>query len=381
MAAETHTCRQEPTDVLRIGDALSRPVYGRPDGASARVLLLAAGQRIESELQLRRLREAGFAVQLPSEERSPNDPALPPADPSPPAASAMFTQRLEAGQRLRQTVIEAAGDITRRVASGAAPDIPNLLSASSVLAAEVAADPYAVATVAHLQQCDDYTVEHSADVAILTVAIAHLLGRGATDLRLLALAGLLHDVGKQRVPKEILDKPGPLTPEELKEVRRHPQHGFDILTHCEDCAPEARLVALQHHECPDGSGYPAGCARSVLHPYSLIAAVADTFDAMTADRVYHKGIPARPALLQLHAARETHFDAAAVAALIKLVGVYPVGTRVVLNTGERAVVIAPNPEDTTRPVVQVDQDHLGRALARSFTLFLQGASCCIVAAQ
>jgi HD-GYP domain-containing protein (c-di-GMP phosphodiesterase class II) len=392
--AMTSTESRQPTApsmVHRLGDVLSEAVYGQPHGARVPTLLLAAGQRIETERQLRLLREAGYRVLLPSEsarstEHSPHvAQATAISDVSEAITDVGFTQfqpqfahRLEAATQVRQAATRAASDLMGRIWTGVPPDMKAMQEASSTLVSEVTADPQAVAALVFLLQCDDYTVEHSADVAILMVAIGRVLDVPLPELRILALGGLMHDAGKQRVPPGILDKPGKLSPAEFEEIRKHPQHGFDLLGECANCPQVVRTVALQHHERLDGSGYPAGLTQTELHPYSCIAAVADTFDAMTADRSYRKGQSPRQAVLELYGAAGKRLDTSAVQALIKLVGVYPVGTRVVLNAGQRGLVIAPNPNDSTRPAVLIDQDRNGRPVAAPFVLDLSAGAGCIV---
>src|SRR5438046_3201168 len=148
--------------VYRIGDVVTSAVYGRPEGASVPMLLLAAGQRIESEYQLRRLREAGFAVSSTparDEERSERDGrSLTPS--SSRSSETTFTQRLEAAQQLRRALTVATRELLAKVDAGMTPDIRGLLSTSSLLTAEVASDPYAIVALTHLRQCDEYTVEH-----------------------------------------------------------------------------------------------------------------------------------------------------------------------------------------------------------------------------
>jgi len=346
--------------VLRIGDRLDAPVYWRPAGSRGPVLLMAAGQRIDSEQQLRRLREAGYSVELPSEPEASAATVLVPEPVRPVEIGGLsFRRRLNEAQELRQSVFRAAATLIDRLSAGITPDMDALKRAGLQLARAVSADPHAMATLTHLQQCDDYTVGHSVDVSILMTALAHVLGCPDSDLPTVALAGLMHDVGKQRVPDEILGKPGPLTREELAVVRRHPELGERILA-ATTGAPEAVLaVVLQHHERVDGSGYPFGCGRREMHPFSLIAAVADTFDALTADRVYRRGLSPRQALIELYEEQQ-RFDDRVMAALIRLVGVYPVGTRVRLTTGETGVVIAPNPLDTTHPTVRLHRDPHGQ---------------------
>lgn len=373
--------------VLRIGDVLKEALYRRPSGAAGRVLLLAAGHRIESELQLRQLRDEGYPVALPGEVSLSGATAAGSARTSSSGGQAglsraagmklgelpsEFAERLEVAARVRHVVTDATRDLIGRVRTGTALEIDVLRQAGAVLLSEIAGDESALTTLSYLHQCDDYTVEHSVDVAILMVAIARTLAVPASELPVLALAGLMHDAGKQLVPEEILSRPGALTREEYAEIQKHPQYGFELLASCDGCPEAVRLVALQHHERLDGSGYPGQLTGNQLHPYSRIAAVADTFDAMTSDRVYHRGCPPRAALLELYRERQRRLDQEAVEALIRVVGVYPVGTQVRLSTGERGVVVAPNPHDSTLPVVRIDRDQRGSAIPAPFTIALDG---------
>lgn len=369
--------------VLRIGDELRKPVYGKPLGSSTPVLLLAAGQRIETIAQLQRLREAGFEVSLPNEqlrEKPQREKADEAQEPVKKAAAIppSFAQRLETAQHLRTTLGSAVKALLSLVNCGLGPDLRELVSSSALLANEVATDPYAVAALTHLRNCDDYTVEHSADVGILMVAIGRTMGMDENTLRDLALAGLVHDIGKQRIPDEMLKKQGPLTEEEWKLMKQHPEMGIEVLRESMPQCPESVLyVVRQHHERLDGSGYPNGLFKKDLHLHSMIAAVSDVFDATTADRPYRKARAAREALMLIYGSRGTHFDSNVVTALIKLVGVYPVGTRVQLDSGEVGTVVAPNPEDSTRPVVEVEKDRYGRYVD-PFQLSLKGSSTKIV---
>jgi cyclic di-GMP phosphodiesterase len=370
------------TDLLQLGDVVGESFYGQLLGAGQPVLLLAAGQSIDSEHQLRRLREAGYSVRLACEmppvfgagSATPADAAaglsVPPARPFATPLDPAFARRVEAAARVHDVVTGAVRDLARRVYKREPMDMEAMLAASSTLVSEVSADPHAIATLTFLRRCDDYTIEHSADVAILMVAMARWLEMPEPERRTLALAGLMHDVGKQQIDPTILNKPTALTREEFLEIWKHPQYGYRLLSACPGCPEAVQLVALQHHERLDGTGYPGGLVSEELHPFSRIAAVADTFDAMTADRIYRKGLPSRQALLEIYAAAGVRMDSPSVSALIKLVGVYPVGTRVVLDTGERALVTAPNPDNTTLPVVLVEHDRYGQRLAPPVSLAL-----------
>jgi putative nucleotidyltransferase with HDIG domain len=363
--------------VFQIGDRLKSPVYGRLHEDAEPVLLLAAGKRIETEHQLHMLQEAGFTVILSAKRNRPQKltATTKNARPSPNAA---FDQRIEYCMKLRRTVNDATRVLNLQISGGDQPHFDAMFGMSETVVNEVAADPQAFAALTHLRGCDEYTVEHSADVSILMVAMAGVLNLPAEELETIALAGLLHDVGKQMIPEGILTKAGRLTDEEVKIIRRHPEYGMRILSKWEDCPDSVMDVALQHHERLDGSGYPMGTHGNGLHAYSKIASVADTFDAITANRCYRGASPARHALVQLYSARESKYDSAAVDALIKLVGAYPVGTRVQLSTGELGVVIAPNFDDPTHPIVEVDTHPSGRPLTTRYRVRLNGITCWVV---
>lgn len=366
----------QPT--LRLGDRLTAPVFGSLRPGSPPVLLLAAGHRIETLQQLQMLRDVGFAVLLPTEEAAARPAAASATGHTPQTRD--FEGRLDCAMQIRRAVKDAANHLYSSVLEGETPDFSRLVDASAQVASEVTIDPHAFATLTFLRMCDDYTVEHSADVAILMVAIARVMGIGEQDLHDVALAGLMHDVGKQLVPQDIIMKRGSLDANELAEVRRHPEHGVTVLVDALGCPDAVREVALQHHERLDGSGYPAG-SKAKMHRYSLIAATADTFDAMTAKRVYSPPKPARQAIKELYAKRGHQYDPDAVDALVKLIGAYPVGTRIRLSTGERGIVVAPNYEDSTRPIVEIDTHPDGRPLSINYRKALAGSSCSILAAE
>src|SRR4051794_36193349 len=302
------------SDLLRLGDILDEPLYGQPPGASEPVLLLAAGRRIESLLQLQRLRDAGFRVDLPMEQPASRRAAEAEADSKATGPSLIspahdtINRRVESATRVREGIHSAARDLIERVRAGAAPDVEALVGASYALVSEASSEATTLVALTHLHQCDDYTVGHCVDVAILMVAIGRLLDLPPAELSEVAFAGLTHDVGKQRVPRAILEKPGRPTCEEFAEIRRHPEYGQEILAACPGVPESVPLVALQHHERTDGSGYPHGLTAPQIHPYSLIAAVADSFDAMTTNRPYHKGCAPRQAVLELYGLADRRLD-------------------------------------------------------------------------
>ncbi|RMD54780.1 MAG: HD-GYP domain-containing protein [Nitrospirae bacterium] len=141
---------------------------------------------------------------------------------------------------------------------------------------------------------DYYTYTHSVNVGVLSVLLAKTfyLYSDAHDMYELGAGFFLHDIGKTRVDSSIINKQGKLTEEEMRVMRTHPQHGYDILKEANQLSKECRIIVMQHHEREDGSGYPLGLKGDEIHDYSRICSIADIYDALTSRRSYHK--PMRP---------------------------------------------------------------------------------------
>jgi HD-GYP domain-containing protein (c-di-GMP phosphodiesterase class II) len=139
-----------------------------------------------------------------------------------------------------------------------------------------------------LTEHDYYTYTHSVNVGVFSVAFARDLLRGISDQEFyeLGMGFFLHDIGKATIPIEILNKPGPLTEDEWKVIRMHPENGYRILNDMGFIRRDSAVIVLQHHERASGAGYPRGLKGDAIHPYAQICAIADTFDAMTTKRCY-----------------------------------------------------------------------------------------------
>lgn len=172
---------------------------------------------------------------------------------------------------------------------------------------------FATALVATLDARDRYTAGHSAAVAVYGSDIAARMGLPAEEQRLIHLCGLVHDIGKIGLPAGLLEKPGPLTLEERREMQRHSEIGEQILRNVDDYSEIARIVR-HHHERVDGAGYPDGLSGDEIPLLARIIAVADAYDAMTSDRPYREALPSRVARLRLAQAVESQFDTSVVAA-------------------------------------------------------------------
>lgn len=201
-----------------------------------------------------------------------------------------------------------------------------------------------------LKHQDEYTVEHCLNVAILAAAFGKHLGLLEGEIRTLGLCGMLHDVGKARVPADILQKPGALTPDEFALMRRHAEYGRDILMGQQSRSLAAAVdVAYNHHERLDGSGYPRALNAGQIPYFAKVIAIVDTYDAITSNRVYDGCRSSMAALEILYRHRGTQFDPDLVQQFIQLIGIYPPGSLVELNTGELAIVTESNPGQRRKP--------------------------------
>jgi HD-GYP domain-containing protein (c-di-GMP phosphodiesterase class II) len=213
--------------------------------------------------------------------------------------------------------------------------------------------PDALMLVTRLKQQDVAIYGHSLQVAVYLVALGRHLGLPSEELARLAMLGLFLDLGKTKVPATLLSRPGPLTPDEFNLVKQHVLLGVELIRQIP--ALDSRILngVSQHHEREDGSGYPAGLRAEGISLYGRMAAIVDTFVAMTNPRPYEAPISAYEALRKLSDLGGRLFHAPLVEQFIQTVGVFPVGSRVELSTGEVAIVLRQSSVRRLKPKVLV----------------------------
>ena len=212
-------------------------------------------------------------------------------------------------------------------------------------------NPDAQVWLTQLKAKDEYTAIHSLNVCILSLAFGRHMGFSREMLNELGLGALLHDLGKIRVPMQVLNKPGKLTNEEFKLMRLHPVYGKEILTTTNGLSQNVVDVAYSHHERMNGTGYPHGLNADQISLYGRMVAIVDMYDAITSQRVYHHGIHSMDAMKQLYELRQTDLDQKMVEQFIQCLGIYPVGSIVELMCGAVGIVISINRERRLKPKI------------------------------
>ena len=221
-----------------------------------------------------------------------------------------------------------------------------------------------------LRTQDDYTFAHSVNVCVLSLMTGITLGYSRERLALLGVGALLHDLGKVKIPEPILNKPASLTPEEYTIMQKHTIYGFELIMQSRDLGEEHALIALQHHESYDGTGYPFGISGKNFHELAQVVAIADKFDALTANRIYRKAYPPHEAYEMCAATGNYLFKDHIVKAFLHNIAAYPIGTLVELSNNQIAVVVN-TPKGFSRfPRVRVlfDRHHRPLPLLKEISL-------------
>lgn len=225
-------------------------------------------------------------------------------------------------------------------------------------------NPNAMLWMSKVRESSTYTADHCLNVCILCIAFGRQLGFSKDELFSLGMCGLLHDVGKMRIPDAVINKPGKLTPKEWKQMQAHVVFGRNLLMTSPGIGHSVD-VAYSHHERIDGKGYPRGLDGSQFSQYTKIITLADSFDAMTADRCYSPAITPSAAVKEIYKHRGTQFDERLALQFIKTIGLYPPGTIVELANGCLGIVLERSQKYQHLPKVLLLKDKLGKAVRKT----------------
>ena len=248
-------------------------------------------------------------------------------------------------------------DVLRTVAAdirvGRIPQVAEVASAVDDMVASMIDNPDALMWVGRMRDEDINAYNHGVKVALYLIALGRQLGFPKQALAHLGLIGMLADVGKIRLPRALLDKPGMLAPSEYGLIKEHVRLGLDALREAGGLPTEVELGIAQHHERLDGSGYPKGLKGNDISIYGRMAAIADSFAALITPRAYANPSAPQDALMNLYEWAGTSFHEPLVEQFVQAVGVFPVGSLVELSSGEVAIVVAHNRVRRLEPRVLV----------------------------
>ena len=242
--------------------------------------------------------------------------------------------------------------VVQKISKGEAFDIEETRKVADTLIAQISRNEDAMVNLIYLKSYDDYTFAHSVNVAVLSTVIGKEMGMPKDELFDLALGGILHDIGKIMINEDILNKRGRLTREEFYEIMKHPEYSYRLLKN-KNISEKAKDIALEHHEWYNGTGYPKKLKGSRISLYARICAIADVYDALTAEKAYRAGLNPHKALTLLINSAGKQFDPEVLRNFVQRMTLYPVNSIVQMNDGRYAVVIENFRSNMVRPLVRI----------------------------
>jgi HD-GYP domain-containing protein (c-di-GMP phosphodiesterase class II) len=244
--------------------------------------------------------------------------------------------------------IDAVKDLVQTVNLDKAANLRKMNSLVQTMVDNILDNRDAILGLTSIKMYDEYTFAHSVNTSIIAVSLATFLSFDKPQIAALGMAALMHDIGKVKVPHEVINKPGKLTDEEWEQVKRHPVEGALMLSDIPGVSKLAMVAAFEHHQ---NGGYPKVDGVLELHPFSQIVSLADAYEALTAARVYYNSQMAPDnAVRILLAKRGTVFNSVLVKAFVNMIGIFPIGTLLKLDTGEIGLVLHQT-RDLLRPRV------------------------------
>ena len=264
-----------------------------------------------------------------------------------------WTDEYPKAQAAVKHLSEGIDEIFADVSRGKGLDVVRIKKSVEPMIDSITRNPDACIWLARMKQEDQYTYQHSLGASIWAVALGRQLGLPKSDLRSLAIGGLLFDVGKLAIDPDLLSADRALSEDEFELVRSHVGKGIEMIRETGLMNTDVLDMVMHHHERHDGSGYPQGLRGDEIPVFARIAAIVDCYDAITSHRSYARAIPPSTAIKMLYEWKDIDFQAELVEEFIQAVGIYPAGTLVELSSGEVAVVVAEYRTRRLRPQVMV----------------------------
>lgn len=280
---------------------------------------------------------------------------------APPAGQALICanshqDELPIARAVRLEACEVATSLMQDVRLGRQVDAERVEPVVGRITDSILRNSGTLVSLCRLKEVDSYTFQHSVSVATLMVAFGRSIGMKRDELVEAGIGGMLHDVGKMKVPVHILNKPGKHSEQESAVMRAHVEYGVDLLLGSPGITEKMLHIVGEHHERFNGLGYPRGLSEAAISPLGRMASIVDVYDAMTSTRVYKTGMDPMAAIQKMYGWSAQHFDPEMVQQFIKAIGIYPVGSLVRLASGRLAVVLEQGEAGLLYPVVRIVYD-------------------------
>jgi len=254
--------------------------------------------------------------------------------------------------------IENIKEVVSDIVSGKKLDYKKVDNISNSIYTKVSSNVYIMECINKVRGIDEYTYTHSINVSLYSMLIAKWLGLGEEDIRDIIQAGLLHDIGKSKVPQSILNKRGALLPQEFEKIKEHVVIGYNLTADIPQLNDKIRQAILMHHERDDGNGYPMNAKGEDINLYAKIITVADVFDALTSERVYKRKITPFETFKEFEKIGFGHFDVKVMYTFLSNISSYYVGSKVKLDSGEIGEVVYVAPQCMSKPVIRVGETYV-----------------------
>ncbi|MCD4650695.1 MAG: HD-GYP domain-containing protein, partial [Candidatus Cloacimonetes bacterium] len=262
-------------------------------------------------------------------------------------------EELTLAREIYNSAKKYVNDLMRDVRMGKNIDNEQIAEISNQLVESMVRNPQALLSMVNLKKLDEYTFNHSINVTTLAVSIARQLGVSKDGMRQIGIGSLLHDVGKARIPLEIINKPGKLSNEEFAIIKKHPVFGSDICLEEKIDDDVVMDIVRHHHESYSGGGYPDRLDKTTISKYAAIAAISDVYDALTTARSYKKRFSPPEAIRIINNMANEKFDRRLVNHFIKIIGIFPVGSVVKLRSGRVAIIIGFMQNNLLNPLIRI----------------------------
>ncbi|MBP1755542.1 MAG: hypothetical protein H6Q59_1940 [Firmicutes bacterium] len=273
-------------------------------------------------------------------------------------------------KRKYQNSVNSVKEIINDLAAGRGLDNEKITEISSSLYENMFSNIAVTECLNKIKIADEYTYSHSVNVSLYSMLIGKWLDLPESEIKLLMIAGILHDVGKSKIPIDILNKRGPLTKEEFEVIKMHPLLGYEIIKDNTSINKKVKEAVLMHHEKENGTGYPFGIKSVNISSFAKIISIADAFDALTSERVYKKRQTPFDTFREFEriGIGEGQYDPLILLKFIHNISQYYVGSRVMMSTGKFGEIVYVPPHNISNPVVRVDGSFIDLSAQRGMKI-------------